>query len=124
MATASTSIASRSDAERVSQVLGAYRAHGLATVGVAGVKAALERGQVDRLLVPAIPAASAADQKSSGVDSSGTKEQRGRDLYRRSATAEGSEGRRRYVAVPRVAVAVLACACFDGVCRCRKPMSA
>jgi peptide subunit release factor 1 (eRF1) len=67
----------QSDAERVSQVLGAYRAHGLATVGVAGVKAALERGQVDRLLVPAIPAASAADQKSSSVDSSGTKEQRG-----------------------------------------------
>jgi hypothetical protein len=33
----------------------------LATVGVAGVKAALERGQVDRLLVPAIPAASATD---------------------------------------------------------------
>jgi peptide subunit release factor 1 (eRF1) len=67
----------QTDADRVSHVLNAYRAHGLATVGVAGVKAALERGQVDRLLVPAIPAASAAIQQSSGVDSSGTKEQRG-----------------------------------------------
>jgi hypothetical protein len=67
----------QSDADRVSEVLNAYRAHGLATVGVTGVKAALERGQVDRLLVPAIPATSAADQQSSGVDSSGTKEQRG-----------------------------------------------
>jgi peptide subunit release factor 1 (eRF1) len=65
------------DAGLVSQVLNAYRAHGLATIGEAGVKAALERGQVDRLLVPAIPAASAADQQSSGVDSAGTKEQRG-----------------------------------------------
>jgi len=67
----------QTDAEWVSHVLNAYRARGLATVGVAGVKAALERGQVDRLLVPAIPTASAADQQSSGVDSAGTKEQRG-----------------------------------------------
>jgi peptide subunit release factor 1 (eRF1) len=67
----------QTDAERVSQVLNAYRAHGLATVGVAGVKAALERGQVDRLLLPAIPAASATDHQSSGVDSAGSKEQRG-----------------------------------------------
>lgn len=65
------------DAEWISKVMNAYRAHGLATVGVAGVKAALERGQVERLLVPAIPTASAADHQSSGVDSSGTKEQRG-----------------------------------------------
>jgi peptide subunit release factor 1 (eRF1) len=66
----------QTDAERVSQVINAYRAQGLATVGVTGVKAALERGQVDRLLVPAIPAVSAADQQSAGVESSGTKEQR------------------------------------------------
>ena len=68
----------QTDAERVSQVLNAYRAHGLATVGVAGVKAALEHGQVDRLLLPAIPSASATDQQSSGVNSAGSKEQRGR----------------------------------------------
>jgi len=67
----------QTDADWVSQVLNAYRARGLATVGAAGVKAALERGQVDRLLVPAMPTTSAADQQSSGVDSSGTKEQRG-----------------------------------------------
>jgi peptide subunit release factor 1 (eRF1) len=68
---------SQTDAERVSEALNAYRAHGLATIGVTGVKAALERGQVDRLLVPAMPAVSAADHQSSGVDSSGSKEQRG-----------------------------------------------
>jgi peptide subunit release factor 1 (eRF1) len=67
----------RSDAEWVSQMMSAYGARGLATVGTAGVKAALERGQVDRLLVPAMPTSSAADQQSSGVDSSGTKEERG-----------------------------------------------
>jgi peptide subunit release factor 1 (eRF1) len=68
---------SQTDAEHVAEVLNAYRAHGLATVGVTGVKAALERGQVDRLLVPAMPAVSAADHQSSAVDSSGSKEQRG-----------------------------------------------
>jgi peptide subunit release factor 1 (eRF1) len=47
-------------------------------VGLAGVRAALERGQVDRLLVPAFPSTSAAAQQSSGVDSAGTKEQRSR----------------------------------------------
>ena len=67
----------QTDAEWVSQVLNAYRAHSLATIGLAGVKAALERGQVDRLLVPAMPASSAAEQQSSEVDSSGKKEQRG-----------------------------------------------
>ncbi len=41
-----------------------------------------------------------------------------------SEIAGGREGRRRYVAVPRVAVAVRARECFDGVCRFRKPMSA
>jgi peptide subunit release factor 1 (eRF1) len=65
------------DAEWVSKVLNAYRARGLATTGEAGVKAALERGQVDRLLVPALPKESAADQQSSDVDSSGKKEERG-----------------------------------------------
>ncbi len=65
------------DAEWVSKVLNAYRARGLATTGEAGVKAALERGQVDRLLVPALPKESAADQQSSGVDSAGKKEERG-----------------------------------------------
>jgi len=67
----------QSDSEWVAHVQNAYRAHSLATIGLAGVKAALERGQVDRLLVPAIPAASAANQQAAGVESSGTKEQRG-----------------------------------------------
>jgi peptide subunit release factor 1 (eRF1) len=43
---------------------------------VAGVKAALERGQVDRLLVPATPAKSVADHATSDVEMTGPKEQR------------------------------------------------
>lgn len=65
-----------SDQQWVETVLNAYRARGLATVGVAGVRAALERGQVDRLLVPAQPSATAADQVSAGVENAGSKEER------------------------------------------------
>src|SRR5687768_8652170 len=54
----------QSDKQRVEALLNAYRSGGLATVGLAGVRAALERGQVDRLLVPATPATSIADQAS------------------------------------------------------------
>ncbi len=67
----------QNDQERVDAMLNAYRARGLATTGLAGVKAALERGQVDRLLVPATPAKTVADRASSDVDMSGPKEQRG-----------------------------------------------
>ncbi len=67
----------QSDQQRVEALMNAYRARGLATVGVAGVRAALERGQVDRLLVPATPAASVADQASTDVELAGPKEQRG-----------------------------------------------
>jgi peptide subunit release factor 1 (eRF1) len=66
----------QTDQERVDAMLNAYRARGLATVGVAGVKAALERGQVDRLLVPATPAKSVADHATSDVEMTGPKEQR------------------------------------------------
>jgi peptide subunit release factor 1 (eRF1) len=66
----------QSDQDRVEALLNAYRARGLATVGIAGVKAALERGQVDRLLVPATPAKTAADSTSVQADMSGPKEQR------------------------------------------------
>ena len=66
----------QSDKDRVDEMLNAYRAKGLATVGIAGVKAALERGQVDRLLVPAAPAETAADHAASEVGMSGPKEQR------------------------------------------------
>src|SRR5688572_31969500 len=67
----------QSDQERVEAMLNAYRSRGLATVGLAGVRAALERGQVDRLLVPATPATVVADQVSSQVEMTGPKEQRG-----------------------------------------------
>ena len=65
-----------SDQQRVDGMLNAYRSRGLATVGLAGVKAALERGQVDRLLVPATPAKTVADQTSGEIDISGPKEHR------------------------------------------------
>jgi peptide chain release factor subunit 1 len=65
----------QSDQERVDEVLNAWRAGGLGTVGLAGVRAALERGQVDRLLVPAIPSRSAADVASANADSTAPKGQ-------------------------------------------------
>jgi peptide chain release factor subunit 1 len=67
----------QSDQERVDAMLNAYRARGLATVGLAGVKAALERGQVDRLVVPATPAKTVADHTSGEGEMSGPKAQRG-----------------------------------------------
>jgi peptide subunit release factor 1 (eRF1) len=64
----------QSDQDRVEAVLNAYRSGGLGTVGLTGVRAALERGQVDRLLVPATPARSTADQASADTDATGPKE--------------------------------------------------
>jgi peptide subunit release factor 1 (eRF1) len=66
----------QSDQDRVDAVLNAYRSRGLGTIGLAGVRAALERGQVDRLLVPATPAATAADQASADAELTGPKEAR------------------------------------------------
>ena len=67
-----------SDRDVVEALLDAYRARGLATVGVAGVRNALERGQVDVLMVPAAPATTATDQASAGVGLSTPVEQRSR----------------------------------------------
>ena len=50
--------------------------HGLGTIGLAGVRAALERGQVDRLLVPATPSKTIADEASADTDATGPKEMR------------------------------------------------
>lgn len=66
----------QSDQERVDALLDAYRSGGLATVGLTGVRTALERGQVDRLLVPATPSTSVADQVSADAKMTGPKEQR------------------------------------------------
>jgi len=66
------------DRERVETVLDAYRAGGLATIGVAGVRAAFELGQVDRLLVPASPASTAAERSTTEVETSVAGEQRSR----------------------------------------------
>ena len=66
----------QSDQERVDAVLNAYRSSGLGTIGLAGVRAALERGQVDRLLVPATPSKSIADDASADTDATGPKEMR------------------------------------------------
>ena len=65
----------QSDQDSVDALLNAYRSGGLATVGLTGVRAALERGQVDRLLVPAIPASGAADHATPDADLSAPKEQ-------------------------------------------------
>jgi peptide chain release factor subunit 1 len=65
----------QSDQERVDALLNAYRSGGLGTVGLAGVRSALERGQVDRLLVPATPSASSADRTSNDAVATGPKEQ-------------------------------------------------
>jgi peptide chain release factor subunit 1 len=63
----------QSDQEWVEAVLNAHRSGGLGTVGLAGVRAALERGQVDRLLVPAIPSKTAADASSTNAEMTGPK---------------------------------------------------
>jgi peptide subunit release factor 1 (eRF1) len=44
-----------SDREHVQELIGAYRANGLATVGVANVQRAFEIGQVDELVITASP---------------------------------------------------------------------
>lgn len=66
------------DREVVEALLDAYRARALATVGLAGVRAALERGQVDVLVAPAAPAAPATDTASAVVGQSTPIEQRSR----------------------------------------------
>jgi len=66
------------DRDVVEALLDAYRARGLATTGVTGVRNALERGQVDLLLVPAAPATTATDQASAEVGLSTPREQRSR----------------------------------------------
>ncbi len=66
------------DREVVEALIDAYRSRGLATVGVAGVRGALERGQVDTLVVPAAPASSATDHESADVGTATPAGQRSR----------------------------------------------
>ena len=61
---------SQSDRDDVVRVLNAFRARGLGTIGLPRVRAALTLGQVDRLLVPAVPAAASADEVSTDVNAS------------------------------------------------------
>jgi len=49
------------DRERVDQLIDAYRANGLATVGGANVRRALELGQVDELVITARPEANSGE---------------------------------------------------------------
>ena len=65
------------DRDVVDALIDAYRSRGLATVGVTGVRGALERGQVDTLVLPAAPASTAADQESAQVGLATPIEQRG-----------------------------------------------
>lgn len=64
-----------SDAEQVDEALAAFRAGGLGLINVEPVRAALVRGQVDHLLVPAVAAVQAADETSSSVEASIDKSQ-------------------------------------------------
>ena len=64
------------DREVVDALLDAYRSRGLATIGVAGVRGAFERGQVDVLVAPAAPATSATDRESPDAASGTPVEQR------------------------------------------------
>jgi hypothetical protein len=61
---------SQSDRDDAVRVLNAFRARGLGTIGLPRVRAALTLGQVDRLLVPAVPAAASADEVSPDVNAS------------------------------------------------------
>jgi peptide chain release factor subunit 1 len=45
----------REDAERVARLLDAYRGHGLGVVGIRATRAALDRGQVEELILTATP---------------------------------------------------------------------
>jgi peptide subunit release factor 1 (eRF1) len=60
----------QSDRDAVVRALNAFRARGLGTIGLPRVRAALTLGQVDRLLVPAVPAAASADEASPDVNAS------------------------------------------------------
>jgi peptide chain release factor subunit 1 len=59
------------DRERVDELIGAYRANGLARVGVDAVKAAFELGQVDELVIAASPQTLAGKQPSSKAAQAG-----------------------------------------------------
>jgi peptide chain release factor subunit 1 len=59
------------DQEVVDALLDAYRSRGLATIGVTGVRAALDRGQVDTLVAPSAPAAAADDSTEGSPASQG-----------------------------------------------------
>jgi peptide subunit release factor 1 (eRF1) len=68
------------DAARVEALLGAYRANGLAVVGVDGTRTALERGQVDELLITAAPETIDAGEAHAGdVQPERTAEERAAD---------------------------------------------
>lgn len=66
------------DRDLVAEVLNAFRARGLGTIGVPRVRAALTLGQVDHLLVPAIPSGTAADEASVDVEASVARDERSR----------------------------------------------
>lgn len=70
-----------SDRERVEALLGAYRANGLASVGVEATRLALERGQVDELVITAVPDTidAGAAKPSPGPEPDRTPEERAAD---------------------------------------------
>ena len=67
------------DRERVDELIGAYRANGLACVGVEEVRQAFELGQVDELVISASPETIKDVQPESQEQSKPTKEERAAD---------------------------------------------
>jgi peptide subunit release factor 1 (eRF1) len=67
----------RDDRDDVARVLDAFRSRGLGTIGVPRVRAALTLGQVDRLLVPSVPAIASADAVSGEIGGPADKTQLG-----------------------------------------------
>lgn len=87
------------DIEVVDALLDSYRSRGLATVGLTGVRAAFERGQVDTLLVPAAPRSVATDQASAEVGLSTPTEQRSTRLDESVVESLVTEARRTSASV-------------------------
>jgi peptide chain release factor subunit 1 len=59
------------DRERVDAMVGAYRANGLACVGTKATRRALELGQVDELLITAVPEALTVDKAGASAENPG-----------------------------------------------------
>jgi peptide chain release factor subunit 1 len=83
----------RTDAQRVEELLGAYRAGGLAVVGIEDARKALELGQVDELIITAQPAAISAsgDATSDQASAEGSAERSAEERIADELTAKAQQ---------------------------------